>query len=159
MTAPRLAGLANPDKPRSGGVFFCGRMRAMSSFALVVRGAPYSSQSALSAYRFACAALEAGHGITRLFFNEDGVYNACASIVPPQDELHLPQAWQALVKVHGLDAVVCVSSALKRGVLDAGEAQRYGIASSNLLDGFVIGGLGQLVAATLEADRVLTFAP
>lgn len=131
----------------------------MSSFALVVRGAPYTSQSALSAYRFACAVLEAGHSITRVFFHEDGVYNACASIVPPQDELHLPRAWQALVRQHELDAVVCVASALKRGVLDEREAQRYEAGHGNLLEGFVISGLGQLVDATLQADRVVSFAP
>ena len=131
----------------------------MSSFALVVRGAPYTSQSALSAYRFACAVLESGHDITRLFFHEDGVYNACASIVPPQDELHLPRAWQELVQRHALDAVVCVASALKRGVLDAREAQRYEAGAGNLLEGFDISGLGQLVEATLQADRVVSFAP
>ena len=131
----------------------------MSSFAIIVRGSPFQPQAALSAYRFACAALAEGHLIKRLFFHEDGVYNASASIVPPQDELHLPRAWQALINEHQLDAVVCVASALKRGVLDQQEAQRYAAGSGNLLSGFVISGLGELVDATLDADRVVSFAP
>lgn len=130
----------------------------MSTFAIVVRGAPYSSQAALSAWHFCNAVLASGHSILRLFFYEDGVLNAAANIVPPQDELHLPHAWQALVTQHGIDAVVCVSSALKRGVVDATEAERYGLAAGSLLPGFVIGGLGQLVEACVQADRVINFA-
>lgn len=103
--------------------------------------------------------LAGGHSVYRLFFFQDGVHNASALIVPPQDELHLPRAWQELVQAHAIDAVVCVASALKRGVLDAGEAQRYGKPAANLLPGFVIGGLGQLVDATLHADRVVNFHP
>lgn len=130
----------------------------MSTFAIVVRGAPYSSQAALSAYHFCTAVLAAGHSIQRLFFYEDGVLNASASIVPPQDELDLPRAWQTLVQAHAIDAVVCISSALKRGVVDAAEAERYGLAGGSLLPGFVIGGLGSLVESCVQADRVLNFA-
>jgi len=131
----------------------------MSSFAIVIRGAPYTSQSALSAYRFAQTVLASGHAIHRLFFYEDGVLNASALLVPPQDELHLPAAWQELIKIHEIDAVVCVASAHKRGVLDTDEAQRLGFSQGNVLPGFCIGGLGQLVDATAAADRVVNFAP
>ncbi|MGA0805244.1 MAG: sulfurtransferase complex subunit TusD [Pseudohongiellaceae bacterium] len=130
----------------------------MSSFAIIVRGAPYSSQAALSAWHFCTAVLAEGHSIQRLFFYEDGVLNASAAIVPPQDELHLPRAWQQLIQQNGIDAVVCVSSALKRGVVDASEAERYGLAAASLLPGFVIGGLGQLVESCVQADRVISFA-
>lgn len=130
----------------------------MSTFTIVVRAAPYSSQASLSAYRFCRALLESGHSIERLFFYESGVLNACLNIVPPQDALHLPQAWQQLIHTNGIDAVVCVASALKHGVVDAQEAARYGLPVANLLPGFVIGGLGQLVDASVKADRVLNFA-
>lgn len=103
--------------------------------------------------------LEAGHAIHRLFFYQDGVMNACATIVPPQDELHLPRAWQELIEQHELDAVVCVASALKRGILDEKEAERYDKAHGNLLPGFSISGLGQFVEGSLGADRVVCFAP
>lgn len=131
----------------------------MSSFAVVVRGAPYASQASWSAYHFCRAVLASGHEILRLFFYEEGVLNASANIVPPQDALHLPRAWQQLIEAEGLDAVVCVASALKHGVVDAGEAERYGLQAPSMLPGFSIGGLGQLVDASVKADRVLTFAP
>jgi len=131
----------------------------MSSFTLVIHGAPYTSQASLSALHFCRALLAGGHVVRRLFFYQDGVHNASALIVPPQDELHIPRAWQELVQAHALDAVVCVASALKRGILDETEAQRYGKTAANLLPGFTIGGLGLLVEATLDSDRVLNFHP
>ena len=127
-------------------------------FSIVVYGPPYSSQAASSALNFAKAVLEGGHEIYRLFFYQDGVHNASSLVVPPQDEQHLPQAWQEIIQQHELDAVVCVASALKRGILDEGEAQRYERSGANLLPDFSISGLGQLVDATLQSDRLLTFA-
>jgi tRNA 2-thiouridine synthesizing protein D len=131
----------------------------MSTFTVVIHGAPYTSQAALSALHFCNAVIACGQQIHRLFFYQDGVYNASALIVPPQDELHLPQAWQQLIAAHDIDAIVCVASALKRGVLSEQEASRYDKAAANLLAGFSIGGLGQLVDATLNSDCIVNFAP
>jgi tRNA 2-thiouridine synthesizing protein D len=131
----------------------------MSTFSIIVQGAPYSSQAALSALNFSKAALESGHDIYRLFFYQDGVHNASALIVPPQDEIHLPKAWQKMISDFKLDAVVCIASALKRGIVDAGEADRYELLASNIVSGFTIGGLGLWLDATLNSDRILNFAP
>jgi len=129
----------------------------MSSFSILVQDAPYSSQASLSALHFAKAALASDHTITRLFFYQAGVLNASSLIVPPQDEIHLPKAWQSLIEQHQIDAVVCVSSALKYGVLSQTEADRYETPASSLLSGFVISGLGQLIDAMVTADRHLCF--
>lgn len=129
------------------------------NFSIVVYGAPYSSQAATSALHFARAVAASPHGIYRLFFYQDGVHNATALAVPPQDELHIPAAWQALIEEHDLDAVVCVASALKRGILNEEEARRYERPAANLLPGFTISGLGQLVDAIGQSDRVVVFAP
>jgi tRNA 2-thiouridine synthesizing protein D len=79
--------------------------------------------------------------------------------VPPQDEFHLPRAWQNLIERHSIDAVVCVASALKRGIVDQAEAQRHVLTGSNMLPGFTVGGLGLLMDAFANADRVVHFAP
>jgi tRNA 2-thiouridine synthesizing protein D len=131
----------------------------MSTFSIIIQGAPYSSQASLSALNFSKAVLESGHQIYRLFFYQDGVHNASALIVPPQDEIHLPNSWQHLISEFELDAVVCIASALKRGIVDAGEAERYELPAGNLLPGFTIGGLGLWLDATLNSDRILNFAP
>ena len=126
-------------------------------FSLVIHGAPWSSPSALSALQFAETALAAGHDIYRLFFYQDGVCNGSAFAVPPQDETDIPARWQALIEDHGIDAVVCAASALKRGILDAAEAERYEKVGHNLRPGFTVSGLGQLVDAVQQSDRVVNF--
>ena len=42
-----------------------------------------------------------------------------------QDETNLQTAWEKLIEEHDLDAVACVTSALKRGIIDSQEANRY----------------------------------
>lgn len=131
----------------------------MKTFSIVIYGAPYSSQAANSALNFSNAVLEAGHSIYRLFFYQDGVHNASSLVVPPQDEENIPEAWQALIKKYEIDAVVCVASALKRGILNESEAKRYEKGRANLLPEFTISGLGQLVDASLNSDRLVSFMP
>ena len=53
--------------------------------------------------------------------------------------------------------VVCVAAAQRRGILDKGEAERNGKDADNIEDGFRISGLGQLVEAGIQADRLITF--
>lgn len=124
---------------------------------VVVYSAPYSSQAAWSAYQFTRAALTAGHEIYRLFFYADGVHNTNSLSIPPQDEFDLVKAWQSLIAEHQIDAISCVSSALKRGVVDVQEAARYERTCNNLISEVTLSGLGQLVDATLVSDRVVSF--
>lgn len=128
-------------------------------FSLMILGAPYSSQSVATALRFTQAAVDAGHSFHRIFFYHDGVNSGNALITPPQDENNIPQQWQSLADKHGIDLVVCIASALKRGVLDKKEAERYEQTNHNLNNGFTISGLGQLVDASIESDRLITFGP
>lgn len=126
-------------------------------YTLVVHAAPYQSAAAGTALRFAKAVLAAGHGIHRVFFYRDGIYNSNALASPPRDEQNIPQQWQQLAREHQLDMVVCIAAAVRRGVLDAGEAKRYEKSSQNLAEGFELSGLGQLIEAGLHSDRVITF--
>lgn len=127
------------------------------SFTLNICGAPYASSAPLSALRFAKAALAAGHTIDRVFLSQEGVALANGLSCPPQDEINLTQAWQTLAKEHQLEINVCIAAALKRGVLDAKEAARYGLEGHNLAEGFVLTGLGQLVEGMAKTDRTISF--
>jgi tRNA 2-thiouridine synthesizing protein D len=53
--------------------------------------------------------------------------------------------------------VTCVSSALKRGIVDAREARRHELLGHNLREPAVLSGLGQLVDASLASDRTISF--
>lgn len=123
-------------------------------FALVVLGAPCSSHAA---FRFAVAVLATGHEIDRIFFYEDGVYCASSFNTPADGESNDTAAWQALGKTHQLDLAVCVSASMRRGLLTDSEAKKKNQAQGNIAEGFQIAGLGQLIDASLQADRLVTF--
>ena len=118
---------------------------------------PYQHQAADTAYQFAKAALAAGHEIFRIFFYHDGVNNATRLAVPPQDDRNIGALWQELAKEHDMDMVVCIVAAQRRGMMDADEAKRQGLDADNIAEGFRISGLGQLIEAGIESDRLIVF--
>lgn len=126
-------------------------------FAIQINEGPYQHQAADSAYLFTKAALEKGHEIFRVFFYHDGVNNASSLTAPPQDDRNVTQRWSALAKQYNLDLVVCVAAALRRGIIDDNEAKRNGKSASNVAEGFRISGLGQLIEAGIQADRLVVF--
>ena len=115
-------------------------------FGVLVNEGPYQHQASDSAYLFCRAALEAGHQIDRVFFYHDGVNNATRYTEPPQDDRNVVLRWAKLAEEHGVDLVVCVAAALRRGIVE-----------DVLAKGFRISGLGQLVESAIRSDRVVVF--
>lgn len=126
-------------------------------FAIQINEGPYTHQASDSAYQFAKAALEKGHEIFRVFFYHDGVNNGTRLAVPPQDDRNITNRWSELAERHQLDLVVCIAAAQRRGLLDADEMKRHGKDASNIAPGFRISGLGQLIEAGVQADRLVVF--
>ena len=126
-------------------------------FSIVVYAAPYSSEAASTAYNFTKTLLDEGHEIYRLFFFSDGVHNANSLAVTPQDETNLQHNWDKLISNHELDSVVCVTSAIRRGVVNQQEAERHELAAASIHDSSEIAGLGQLIDAAINSDRVVNF--
>lgn len=126
-------------------------------FAIQVNEGPYQHQASDSAYQFTQAALEKGHEIFRIFFYHDGVNNGTKLTSPPQDDRNIVNRWSELAAKHDLDLVVCVAAAQRRGIVDEGEAKRNGKDAENIAPGFRISGLGQLVEAGIQADRLVVF--
>ncbi|HAN69525.1 MAG TPA: sulfurtransferase complex subunit TusD [Halieaceae bacterium] len=126
-------------------------------YCLLVLAAPASGHTSLTAARFAAALLARGHTLSRVFFLDNGTSNGLATAITPQDERSPQQAWSALADANGTELVLCVSSAVKRGLLDSAEAQRHGFPAATVHPGFTLGGLGLLVEAMQSADRVVTF--
>ena len=113
---------------------------------VMVSEGPYQHEASDSAYFFCKAALEAGHEIDRVFFYHDGVNNATKLTEPPQDDRNVVSRWTKLGEDHGIDLVVCVAAALRRGIVD-----------DVLAKGFRISGLGQLVESAIRSDRLVVF--
>ena len=115
-------------------------------FGILVNEGPYQHQASDSAYLFCRAAIEKGHEVSRVFFYHDGVNNSTRLTEPPQDDRNVVARWSRLAAEHGVDLVGCVAAALRRGIKE-----------EVLAPGFRISGLGQLVEAGIEADRLVTF--
>ncbi|SDT01478.1 sulfurtransferase complex subunit TusD [Pseudomonas fuscovaginae UPB0736] len=125
-------------------------------FAIALFSPPHAPSSR-RALLFAQALVAGGHEIVRLFFYQDGVHSASSNVVTPQDEQDLPREWASFVSDNQLDGVVCIAAALRRGVLNNEEAQRYARQAVNLGAGWELSGLGQLHDAVQAADRLICF--
>lgn len=126
-------------------------------YAILVNEGPYTHQAADTAYQFARAALKKGHEIYRIFFYHSGVNNGTRFTSPPQDDRDLVQGWSKMAQENNIDMVVCVAAAQRRGIIDKDEANRHGKDCDNLAPGFRISGLGQLIEAAIQSDRLMVF--
>lgn len=126
-------------------------------YSLLVLSSPASGGNQACAAEFAEAAIAAGHQLHRVFFLDHGSAIGAAGAVFAQDEANPADAWIALAREHDIELVLCVSSALRRGVLDDKEAQRHEKAHPSAHPAFTISGLGQLVDACASSDRIITF--
>ena len=124
---------------------------------VVLNEGPYQHEAADTAYHFTRAAIAKGHEIFRVFFYHDGVYNGSRLTTPPQDDRNIVERWSALAEEHSLDLVVCVAAAQRRGIVDETEQKRHAKDANNIAPGFRISGLGQLIEAGIESDRLVVF--
>ncbi len=126
-------------------------------FTIMINEGPYQHQSSDTALQFARAVLAQGHEIFRIFFYHDGVNNGTRLSVPPADDRLLQKEWSELSKEHDLDLVLCIAAAQRRGIMDEDEAKRQGLDANNIIEGFRISGLGQLIEGGIESDRTVVF--
>ena len=108
-------------------------------FSIIVTGHPEQGDSSQSAWRFCCAVLRKQHHILQVFFLHDASYQAFA-------DNELSQAWCELSRQYKFDISICITAMEKRF-----------FSEEDLQDGFSANGLGQLVDATIQADRTITF--
>jgi tRNA 2-thiouridine synthesizing protein D len=126
-------------------------------YAIQINSSPYHSNAGYHAYQFIKTALLMEHQVFRVFFYEEGIYHALHYASPPDDERQLTKLWSQLASNYAIDLVVCISAAQRRGLLQIDEAKRQHKLDNDLAIGFRISGLGQLVEATLAAERFIIF--
>ena len=126
-------------------------------FSVQVNEGPYQHQASDTAYQFTKAVLEKGHEVFRVFFYHDGVNNGTRLTTPPQDDRNITQRWVELGEKYDLDLVVCVAAAQRRGIVDEDEMKRNSKDAHNIAPRFRISGLGQLIEAGIQSDRLVVF--
>ncbi|MFT5840467.1 MAG: tRNA 2-thiouridine synthesizing protein D [Flavobacteriales bacterium] len=129
----------------------------MSSFTLLVTSAPYSNQSAYTAYRFVLAAVKSKHQIRGIFFYQDGTLNGSALQIIPTDEFNLHNEWKKISAEHNIPLLVCVSAATKRGITNAKDAEDCDQSHHSLSAEFKSVGLGDLAILIADSDRLVQF--
>lgn len=113
-------------------------------FLVIVNESPWASGLAVCASRFVRAALASGHGITAVFFREDGVYNALQGEQSDAGTPDLFNAWLELAATAGTRLLLCSSSRLRR-------------LESNPSKAFEESGLTEMLELMLQSDRVVSF--
>lgn len=126
-------------------------------YSLLVLSSPVSGHGSRTAADFARCVLARGHSIRRVFFLDTGTEISSSQRLLPQDETDPALAWEALHAEHGIALEICISSALKYGMLDDTEAARHARPHATIKPAFTVAGLGQLVDACAHSDRLITF--
>jgi len=120
----------------------------MAIFTLVIDSPPEAVNAQANAIGFAKAALAAGHTINTVFFFQQGVNIANHSADWPADEWIPTDAWLELTQQYELELVLCSAAAQRRGIDEQ---------FNTIKAGFRIGGLGELVMASKNCDRMMQF--
>lgn len=122
---------------------------------LLVKSSPLSGVQHTLALDYIRAALAQGHAIKRVFFYQDGVYAGLYQQAP-QGQTSVHEQWRLLAQEGEFPLQCCIANAIRRGVLDVQEATRYQC-TETLGSGYELAGLGELVAAHHDSDRIVTF--
>ena len=117
---------------------------------VLVQGSPTSTRACHSALNFTQSVVDSQHSLFRVFFYQDAVSIGSRHFDTPPDEPNLQQAWLALSETHHVELVLCVSAAQRRGISQAED-------HDTVADGFSVSGLGQLIEAMIESDRLVSF--
>ena len=130
-------------------------MDAALSYTIILTQSPALSESHLTAQRFIAELMHNGDSIDRVFFYQDAAYVGLSSQIPCQGLQASYQGWVELQQQYAIPLQICIANALRRGVVDTTEAQRYeGI--ETLQEGFQLTGLGEIADACQASDRIIT---
>lgn len=119
-------------------------------FSIAVYSSPEDGSTARSALQFTQELLNQGHELYRLFFFNNGVMNCAAS------QNICTHDWQTIIETHNLEAIVCMTSAQKRGLRQADKNEGQ-LNETSIHPTFRPGGIAQLIDATVQSDRVVSF--
>lgn len=129
----------------------------MASFTLLLTQSPLANNSHYLALEFAYALLKQGHQLNNVFFYQDAVYVGLNGQTPIQGQEPLMQAWQQLAIQYSIPLQLCIATAIRRGIVDGTEQQRYNLPCATMAAEFNLTGLGEMAASCQESDRVIQF--
>lgn len=130
-------------------------MDAALSYTIILTQSPALSENHLTAQRLVSELISQGDRIERVFFYQDAAFIGLSSQIPGQGLQASFQGWLDLQQEQHFPLQICIANALRRGVVDKTEAERYK-SLETLHSGFQLSGLGEIADACRSSDRIIT---
>lgn len=127
------------------------------NYTVLVTGSAYGTQNASTAFLFCQSLIKMSHTLNSVFFYCDGVLNANSLNKPAVDEFDLLSAWQELNQKNKVKLYVCVSAALRRGIIEDQKTSNIKTKKGNFSSFFESSGLVELAHSIKISDRIIQF--
>lgn len=129
----------------------------MAEYSVLITTSPFHGDSAIRALAFIEGAIANGDTINNIFFYGDGVYHTNNLMLQTGDSHFAHGDWKHLATNHDIQLLVCITAAVKRGIVSQQEAHENGIGFANLHAPFEQAGLGEFFTALHECKRLVQF--
>lgn len=127
------------------------------NYTVLVTGSAYGTQNASTALLFCQSLIKMRHTLNSVFFYCDGVFNANSFNKSAIDEFNLLIGWEKLNKKYKVKLYVCISAALRRGVIEDEKLSDSKIKKGNFSNFFQLTGLVELANSIRFSDRIIQF--
>jgi tRNA 2-thiouridine synthesizing protein D len=129
----------------------------MAQYSVLITSSPFHGDNALRALQFIAGVIDSGSSIDNVFFYGDGVYHTNNLMLEAGGECFSFGEWKKLSEAHNVKLLVCITAAVKRGIVSEQEAVNNGIASANLSAPFIQAGLGEFFTELHSCTRLVQF--
>ncbi len=129
----------------------------MAEYSILITSSPFDGDAALRALGFIQGVIDNGDVVNNVFFYSEGVHHTNSLMLNTGDELFVLDDWKALADAHNIKLLVCITAAVKRGIVSELEAKENGIAYANLSAPFEQAGLGEFFSALHACNRLVQF--
>lgn len=126
----------------------------MTTYSLLITHSPSDVTQTIAAQQFAQNLQLQGHHLDNIFFYGEGVLHANALNLAPSDEHATYHHWCNLHHTTQCQLLVCITAAIKRGVVSADEAKDD---MHNLHEPFEQAGLGEFFSALHQCNKLVQF--
>jgi len=104
----------------------------MAEYSILITSSPFEGDTALRALAFIQGVIDNGDVVNNVFFYSEGVHHCNSLMLKTGDELFAYDGWKALAADHNVNLMVCITAAVKRGIVSEMEAKENGMAHANL---------------------------
>lgn len=129
----------------------------MAHYSLLITSAPSCTETSIAAQQFASALSGQGHVLSNVFFYSEGIHHTNCLAMPPSDEYQFYTNWCDIQQSTGCVLLVCITAAVKRGVVSSTEAGELSLPASNLHPPFIQAGLGEFFTALHQCQHLVQF--